>query len=368
MNFAIVGAGLLGRLLAWRLLEAGHQVSLYDKDVKSGDLSAAVVAAAMLAPVTEVLDAEAEVYQFGVAGFDIWKIWASELQAVTGIDISLQLNGSLLVSHRNDQGDYQRCLQRIQAHNAVNQRLVANLDKVALAELEPELAENFDRGFFLQEEGCLDNLALLQALQKRIEELGATWFEKTEVAHLSDAVLAADFTDFDKVLDCRGVASKVDVKDLRGVRGEVIRVYAPEVKLSRPVRLMHPRYKLYIAPKPHGEYVIGATQIESESEHPLTVRSSLELLSALYSVHKGFAEAEIMTQYARCRPAFSDNLPRIEVRDKLMHINGLYRHGYLLSPVLVQETLAVLGLATSQWPEIVKNNISAQDREQGVTA
>ena len=50
---------------------------------------------------------------------------------------------------------------------------------------------------------------------------------------------------------------------LRPVRGEVIRVYAPEVEFSLPVRLMHPRYKLYIAPKINHEYVIGATEIES---------------------------------------------------------------------------------------------------------
>ena len=68
----------------------------------------------------------------------------------------------------------------------------------------------------------------------------------------------------------------------------MIRLHAPEVSLRRPVRLMHPRYPLYIAPKPDHVFVIGATEIESEDTSPASVRSTLELLSAAYSLHSGF--------------------------------------------------------------------------------
>ena len=136
----------------------------------------------------------------------------------------------------------------------------------------------------------------------------------------------------------------------------------------RPVRLMHPRYKLYIAPKPNNEYIIGATQIESDSEQPVTVRSSLELLSALYSVHSGFAEAEILSQVARCRPAFDDNLPQLRCYGKRMVVNGLYRHGYLLSPVVVSQAVEILeGKQPVIWPEIVSNRMS-DNLMQGMTA
>ena len=365
-NVAIIGAGLLGRLLAWRLLEAGHKVSLYDKDDKSGQQSAAYAAAAMLAPITEVLDAEPEVYTHGIAGLSIWRQWVAELEAATAINISFAVKGSLLLSHRHDMGDYQRCVQRIRANPVVDQTSVESINNTELKALEAELATGFDKALYLQEEGSLDNWALLKALQKRIEDLGGQWFEHTAFEQVNDAVIAEHFFDFDKVLDCRGTAAKTDEKDLRGVRGEVIRVRASEVNLTRPVRLMHPRYKLYIAPKPNNEYVIGATEIESESEHAVTVRSSLELLSALYSVHKGFAEAEILAQLARCRPAYSDNMPKIEYSEsgaKLIRINGLYRHGYLLSPVVVNETLSLFALENSTWPEIIQ--VTAQ---QGLTA
>jgi len=164
------------------------------------------------------------------------------------------------------------------------------------------------------------------------------------------------FSAFDHIIDSRGFGASGDIKGLRGVRGEVIRVHAPEVNISRPVRLMHPRYKLYISPRPNHVYVIGATQIESEDEGHVTVRSSLELLSALYAVHTGFAEARIIEQEARCRPAFSDNLPQITQQAKVLEINGLFRHGYLLAPAVIGQALQMLGLDTALvWPEIALN-------------
>ena len=139
------------------------------------------------------------------------------------------------------------------------------------------------------------------------------------------------------------MGAKNQLANLRGVRGEVLWVHAPEVNLKRPVRLMHPRYKLYISPRSGNRYVIGATEIESESMQPVTVRSSLELMSALYSVHSGFAEATVLHAYAHCRPAMPDNLPIIHCEEGLLMVNGLYRHGYLLSPHVVESALAMMG-------------------------
>jgi glycine oxidase len=92
--------------------------------------------------------------------------------------------------------------------------------------------------------------------------------------------------------------------------------------------------------------VIGATEIESEAMQPVTVRSTLELMSALYSVHSGFAEASLLHAFAHCRPAMPDNLPVLNCEAGLLTVNGLYRHGYLLSPQLVENALAMLAEQT----------------------
>jgi glycine oxidase len=136
------------------------------------------------------------------------------------------------------------------------------------------------------------------------------------------------------------------------VRGEVIRLYAPEVKLLRPTRLIHPRYPIYIAPKEDDVYVVGATEIESEDLSSMSVRSALELLSAVYTVHSGFAEARILEMATQCRPTLKDNLPEIAVDRKpnqagLMMINGLYRHGFMISPAILDCALEILDSGSS---------------------
>jgi glycine oxidase len=69
------------------------------------------------------------------------------------------------------------------------------------------------------------------------------------------------------------------------------------------------------------------------------VRSALELLTAAYALHPAFAEARIVEFGAGLRPAFPDNLPRIQVSGEKIAVNGLYRHGFLLAPALAELTL-----------------------------
>jgi glycine oxidase len=117
--------------------------------------------------------------------------------------------------------------------------------------------------------------------------------------------------------------------------------------LRRPTRLIHPRYPIYIAPKENDIYVVGATEIESEDLSNMSVRSAMELLSAVYTVHSGFAEARILEMATQCRPTLKNNLPEIRVlKEKgltdLIMINGLYRHGFMISPAVMDCALEVL--------------------------
>jgi glycine oxidase len=139
------------------------------------------------------------------------------------------------------------------------------------------------------------------------------------------------------VIDCRGLAARGDLPELRGVKGEIAIVETNEVKLARPVRLLHPRWPLYVVPRPEGRFLIGATSIETE-DWRVSVRSALELLTAAYALHPAFAEARIVELGAGLRPAFPDNLPRIQVSGEKIAVNGLYRHGFLLAPALGELT------------------------------
>jgi glycine oxidase len=116
------------------------------------------------------------------------------------------------------------------------------------------------------------------------------------------------------------------------------------------VRLLHPRYPLYVAPKQNDLYVIGATEVEGEDMSPVSVRSALELLSAAFSVHPGFGEARILELNSQCRPTLPDHRPAL-VWDgaQTLRVNGLYRHGYMIAPEVADEAVRfALALADGQ--------------------
>lgn len=343
LNIGIAGAGLLGRVCAWRLAREGHRVTLFDADAV-GEASAAWVAAAMLAPWSEAAHTDEAVFQWGLQGLAIWPRWLSELQQDSAVAVDLYQQGTLVLAHEADQGSMREFQRLLLARTGADDECVASVDSHFLNAAVPGIRREFRRGLWLKQEACLDNWQLLDALEQALHALSVQWQRPVTVTSVDAGRIstAQGGHDFDTVLDCRGLGARAQWPALRGVRGEIMRVHAPEVELSHCIRLMHPRYRLYIAPRAGQRFVVGATEIESDSDRPVTVRSSLELLSALYSVHSGFAEASVELAVARCRPALPDNLPAILQEEGCIRVNGLFRHGYLLTPVVVDAVMHVL--------------------------
>jgi glycine oxidase len=340
-SFTILGAGLLGRLLAVSLARQGHSVAIYDKGGPLGEHSAARVAGGMLAPLAESAVAEHGVVRMGRHSLTRWP----ELLAPLAMPVYFQQEGTLLVWHRQDAQEATRMRQQLENTRTTVTELPAMqmLDSEGMARIEPALAPRFSQGMYLPGEGQLDNRQLLASLAGEMERLGVQlhWNTPRELAYFG-----ADHPGW--LLDCRGLGARGDWPQLRGVRGEVIRLHAPEVTLQRPTRLLHPRYPAYIAPKENHVFVIGATEIESEDLSPASVRSTLELLSAAYAVHPGFAEARILELSVQCRPALPDNLPAVrQLAARTLQVNGMYRHGYMIAPALHDVVLDVLEGGTS---------------------
>ncbi len=130
------------------------------------------------------------------------------------------------------------------------------------------------------------------------------------------------------------------------MRGEVIWLHAPGVRIQRPLRLLHPRHRVYIVPRPGDRFVVGASEIESEDRSPVSLRTAVELMAAAHSAVPELAEARIVHMETNLRPALPDNEPRIEHQEGLLRINGLFRHGWLIAPALVENALQAVGLNT----------------------
>jgi glycine oxidase len=152
------------------------------------------------------------------------------------------------------------------------------------------------------------------------------------------------------VFDTRGTGARPALP-VRGVRGEIFWLHAPGLQLQRPLRLLHPRHRVYLVPRAGDVVVVGASEIESEDRSPVSLRSTVELLAAAHSVLPELAEARVLHAEANLRPALPDNLPQVTQAPGLSRINGLFRHGWLIAPALVEQALAGRAVAQQQEPQ-----------------
>jgi glycine oxidase len=310
-SVAIIGAGIAGAWQALLFAQAGHGVTLFERGDASMTQATSHWAGGMLAPYCEREASEPVITRLGIRALDLWREQFPDTP----------FNGSLVVSHPRDRADYERFARMTSNH----QRLGAE----AVTALEPSLDGRFRDALFFPDEGHVEPRLVLPLLHQRIAAAGGSvQFDSEQRPAQTDGI----------VIDCRGLFARDAQPDLRGVKGEMIIVETDEIVLSRPVRLIHPRWPLYIIPRANNQFMIGATSIEREDDG-VSVRSALELLSAAYAVHPAFGEARIVEIGSGLRPAFPDNLPRISIDQQRIAVNGLYRHGFLLAPALAELVL-----------------------------
>lgn len=353
-RIGIAGAGVLGRLLAVRLSRAGHAVHVFDPATgpgtgpepraQSSSMAAGWTAAGMLSPVAELERAGSEVFALGLRSCQLWP----QIVQTLGQPVTLHMQGSLLLAHRTDAGAAQRVVGLLQSKAQVEYQ-PQPLTLLQLRELEPSVSGPA-LAWLLPCEGQIHPIEAMQALAAQATAQGVTWHWNSRVMQVNAGELieeqAGQRHAFDHVFDVRGVGSRPALP-VRGVRGEVFWLHAPGVALHRPVRLLHPRHSIYMVPRPGDIIVVGASEIESEDRSPVSLRSTLELLSAAHSAIPALAEARLVHTETNLRPALPDNLPLVQ---HLRHgpgkteINGLFRHGWLIAPALVEQALQELSL------------------------
>jgi glycine oxidase len=308
---SVIGAGIAGAWQALLFAKAGHAVTLFERGDASMRQATSHWAGGMLAPYCEREGSEPVISRLGIRSLDLWRDEFPDTP----------FNGSLVVTHPRDRADYERFANLTSNH----QRLNAD----AVSRLEPSLDGRFRDALFFPDEGHVEPRAVLPELHARIAAAGgAIHFGSERHPGRTDGI----------VIDCRGLFARDTQPNLRGVKGEMVIVETDEIALARPVRLIHPRWPLYIIPRAGNQFMIGATSIEREDDG-VSVRSALELLSAAYAVHPAFGEARIVEIGSGLRPAFPDNLPRIAIDNRKIAVNGLYRHGFLLAPALAELVL-----------------------------
>ncbi len=307
-DVTIIGAGVAGLCAAHAVLGAGLTPRLIDRHGAPGPHGCSWWAGGMLAPFCEGAVSEPAIVAHGQRAAAFW----------AGVTPVAQ-RGSLVVALQRDRAELDRFARRTSGHRAIDD----------LCALEPDLGTP-QPALFLEQEAHLDPRAALADLVTALAARGV----QIERAEATPQDISGP------VIDARGMAA--DLPGLRGVRGEMVVLRAPEIRLSRPVRLLHPRHPIYIVPRAGGVFMLGATQLESSDRRGVSARAVLELLSAAYALDPRFAEAELLETGADLRPAYPDNVPRVTIRGRVLHLNGLFRHGYLMAPALAEQATAYL--------------------------
>ncbi len=329
MRATVVGAGVAGLACAVELAERGLTVEVLERTRRLGSGCCSWYAGGMLAPWCELESAEPLIAALGAESLAWWR------EKFPGTVLA----GSLVIAHGRDSGELKHFARRTERFEW--------LEGEAIAALEPDLAGRFEKALYFREEGHLDPRAALAALAERLTALGGR-IRFGAVAPQESERRAEGF-----LIDCSGLAARDVLTDLRGVKGEMLVVRLPDISLSRPVRVLHPRVPVYIVPRGDGHYMIGATMIESDQATRITARSMLELLGAAYALHPAFGEAEIVEIGTGVRPAFPDNLPKLRRRGDTLYVNGLFRHGFLAAPALARRTADWL-LEGREAPEVMQ--------------
>jgi glycine oxidase len=311
-------------------------VQIVEKADKPG-LGCSHYAGGMIAPWCEAESTEPIVAALGEEALLFW----------TEIFPVAERRGSLVVAPGRDRPDLVQFSRRT--------RNFVTLDRAGLGRLEPDLAENFDMALYFADEA---HLAPRVALARLAENLSA--HANVSLQFGVDGATLPD--DCDWVFDCRGYAAKPDLRGLRGVKGEMMILRSPDIRLSRPVRMVHPRHPVYLVPRPDGTIMVGATMVENEERARVTAESLVELVNSAFALNPAFAQAEVIETGSDVRPSFTDNLPRIVRDGNRLSLNGLYRHGFLLSPALASRAARVV-LQDAYFPEVMD-----EDRGQRRTA
>lgn len=313
----IQGGGIAALVASWELIKKQKYILDIAAPSAAPVGSASWYAGGMLAPYCERESSEALIQNAGVKAIEWWQENFPNLVNKTG---------TLVLATSRDQSELERFAAQTEHYSYLNSQEIAIL--------EPDLAGRFDTALFYKDEAYLNPRQILMHLKEQLANKGANF--------INPFAQQIDESKYSYIISATGIDAKNDLTQLRGVRGEMLLLKCEDIKLSRSIRLLHPRIPLYIVPRPNGEFMIGATMIESDSSAPITARSMMELLSAAYALHPAFGNATILESSVGVRAAFPDNLPRIDASGKYISINGLYRHGYLISPYLAQQLVQFL--------------------------
>jgi glycine oxidase len=342
-NVAVIGAGVIGLSIAWRLAARGASVTVFDKGAAGAGASHA--AAGMLAACAEAEPGEEALVALGREAQARWPAFAAELLTASGVDVELRQEGTLVVALTADDQ------ARLHHQLAFQHKLGLPLQWISAAETrrrEPHLAGKLAGAVLSPEDHQVDNRKLAAALRVAAAAAGAHITEHQPVAAIS---LNAGRVDGIVLADGRKVAADVVVLAAgswsRGIEGLPTELRPPvrPIKGQMLALRMDPAAPLinhviwapgaYLVPRRDGRLLVGATVEERGYDASLTAGGVLTLLEAAWRVVPAVEELPIDEMWVGHRPGSRDDAPILGEGPLkgLVYATGHHRNGILLTPI-----------------------------------
>jgi glycine oxidase len=370
----VVGGGVIGLSCAWRLAEAGHEVTVVAPD--PGRDGASWVAAGMLAPVTEVQFGEAPLTELLREGAALWKEFATSLERASGHDVGYDESGTLTVAlDTSDRAALDQLLAYQHSLGCTAHRRTASECRALVPSLTPTLRG----GIEVPGDHHVDNRALLGALVQACRSNGVRFVPCTVEAVASPAYgeagedgvagesgPSADLSDgsrldSDHLLLAAGTGTPhigglaaAGLPEIRPVKGHILRLGPPVGRNSPPLlprtvrALVHGR-SIYLVPRPDGTLVVGATMEERGTDLRVQAGAVHELLCDARAVVPGIDELELLEAGTGLRPATPDNTPVVgwTALAGVAVASGHFRNGMLLAPLTAASVVDLFGAGTA---------------------
>lgn len=355
-DIVIVGGGVIGLALAWRLAQEGAAPVVVD----AGLPSATEAAAGMLTPSFEHAPpplAEA-LYRFSARSLAAWRDFAAELQEESGVAIDYQPCGALGVAFRpSEEAALHAAAASLEARGA----RVEWLGAADVRALEPALAPDVRGGLFAPDDGQVDPRLAATALRRAVGRRGGRLVAGKVRAITPDGdgalVELADDNAIAAQVVAAAAGAMVSALSLPSrppvypVKGEAVALSAQETPIRRVVRAPG----AYLCPKADGRLVIGATEIPHDASPEPGEAGIARLCAAASRAAPILERLEEHSRWAGLRPATPDGAPILGAPARapswLIHALGHYRNGVLHAPATA-DLLARLILSGARAAEL----------------
>ena len=360
-RIAIVGAGVCGLGIGWRLAQAGCAVDVFDRGEAGHGASWA--AAGMLAACAEVEPGEQALFAINRASQLMWPDFARELEAATGVDLGYRSEGTLIAAVTRDD------LQQLRFAADVQRRFGLNpvwLTAAELREREPHLRPGVAGGLYSPEDHQVDNRQLAIALRRAFLAAGGRLHEDVEVTAIETAGgratglrIGESRQAADMVVLAAGPWSRqipglpeAALPPVRPIKGQMLALRMDrEAPLVRHV-LWAP--KVYFVPRKDGRLIIGATVEERGFDANLSAGGVLAVLEAAWRAVPAIEELPIDEMWVGFRPGSRDDAPVLGPGpvEGLVYATGHHRNGILLAPLTADAVSHYI--LTGEMPEVAR--------------